>query len=59
MALTNYPENELGTHATSVVPLLAGEELFSSSKTYINTLLALFKGFGYDPTTTVALLSDR
>jgi glutamine---fructose-6-phosphate transaminase (isomerizing) len=58
-ALTNYPENELGAHATTVVPLRAGEELFSSSKTYINTLLALFKGFGYDPTATVALLSDR
>ncbi|HEV7347339.1 hypothetical protein [Telluribacter sp.] len=58
-ALTNYPENELGAHATAVIPLLAGEELFSSSKTYVNTLLALFKGFGYDPADTVALLSDR
>jgi hypothetical protein len=27
----------------------AGEEWYSSSKTYLNTLLVLFKGFGFAP----------
>jgi glucosamine--fructose-6-phosphate aminotransferase (isomerizing) len=58
-ALTNYPENELGIQAATVIALLAGEEHFSSSKTYVNTLLALFKGFGMDPSGAVMLLSDR
>lgn len=58
-ALTNYPENELGIQAATVIPMLAGEEHFSSSKTYVNTLLALFKGFGFDPSGAVVLLSDR
>ena len=58
-ALTNYPENELGINAATVIPMLAGEEHFSSSKTYVNTLLALFKGFGFDPSGAVTLLSDR
>jgi glucosamine--fructose-6-phosphate aminotransferase (isomerizing) len=40
------------------VPIMAGEEHFSSSKTYINTLLALFKGFGFDALNAIKLL-DR
>lgn len=42
--------------ADNIVPLLAGEEKYSSSKTYINTLLALFKGFGMDAGDAVQLL---
>ncbi len=44
---------------SNVIPLLAGEEKYSSSKTYINTLLALFKGFGIDVEKAVQLLSDK
>jgi glucosamine--fructose-6-phosphate aminotransferase (isomerizing) len=47
MAITNYPENALGAEASEVISLLAGDEQYSSSKTYINTLLAIFKGFGF------------
>ena len=48
-AITNDPESPLATHpsASRVIRLQAGEEKFSSSKTYVNTLLALFKGFGF------------
>lgn len=38
------------------VDLLAGDEQYSSSKTYINTLLSLFKGFGFHPEKAVELL---
>ena len=37
----------------------AGEERYSSSKTYINTLLALFKGFGIDVQKAVQTLEDK
>ncbi len=58
IAVTNYPENALGTaqNAADVVLMHAGDEQYSSSKTYINTLLLLFKGFGFDPSVSVALL---
>jgi glutamine---fructose-6-phosphate transaminase (isomerizing) len=58
VALTNYPKNALSTHpkATQTLDLLAGEEQYSSSKTYINTLLALFKGFGIDCQKAVTVL---
>jgi glucosamine--fructose-6-phosphate aminotransferase (isomerizing) len=35
-------------HVKLVVPLHAGEEKFSSSKTFINTLIALYLGHGFD-----------
>lgn len=59
--LTNYPENALGSHAAAenVIELLAGEEKYSSSKTYINTLLALCKGFGIDATAAVRKLEEN
>jgi glutamine---fructose-6-phosphate transaminase (isomerizing) len=58
VAVTNYPENTLSTNpkAEQTVDLLAGEEQYSSSKTYINTLIALFKGFGIDCQKAVAIL---
>jgi len=61
VAITNYPENELGNMANvrEVIDLKAGEEHYSSSKTYINTLIALFKGFGFDPRKTVELLIEK
>ena len=43
----------------NIISLLAGEEKYSSSKTYINTLLALFKGFGIDAEYAINLMSNR
>lgn len=47
VAISNDIQSPLCTFvgAKKIIPLLAGEEKYSSSKTYINTLLALFKGF--------------
>jgi glutamine---fructose-6-phosphate transaminase (isomerizing) len=58
IAVTNYAENSLATasNVADVVLMKAGEEHYSSSKTYINTLLILFKSFGYDPSVSVDLL---
>ncbi len=33
---------------TKVIDILAGEEKFSSTKTYVNTLITLYNGFGID-----------
>jgi glucosamine--fructose-6-phosphate aminotransferase (isomerizing) len=46
-AVTNNVTSELanGVNVGEVVSIMAGEEHYSSSKTYTNTLLALFKGF--------------
>ena len=58
IAISNYPENELSNapNVVEAIPMMAGDEQFSSSKTYINTLLVLFKGFGFNPTFAVQLL---
>lgn len=60
-AITNNTDSALCKFpgVQSIIPLLAGEEKFSSSKTYINTLLALFKGFGIDVQKAVQLLEDK
>lgn len=42
-----------------IIPLLAGEEKYSSSKTYINTLLALFRGFDMSVDHAVQLMEDK
>ena len=61
VAVSNYTDSELCTapNVTRVLPIRAGEEHYSSSKTYVNTLVSLFKGFGFAPEATVALLADR
>ena len=58
IAISNYPKNELSNapNVVEAIPMMAGDEQFSSSKTYINTLLVLFKGFGFNPTFAVQLL---
>jgi glucosamine--fructose-6-phosphate aminotransferase (isomerizing) len=60
-AITNNVESPLCKFSatSNVINLLAGEEQFSSSKTYINTLLALFKGLGFDVKNAVQLLVDK
>lgn len=60
IAVSNYTDSDLcsAPNVVSVLPIRAGEEYYSSSKTYVNTLVALFKGFGFSPKATVALLTD-
>ncbi|WP_020603903.1 SIS domain-containing protein [Spirosoma spitsbergense] len=59
VAVSNDPDSDLcrGPNVAQVLPIRAGIEHYSSSKTYVNTLLALFKGFGFSPTATVARLA--
>ncbi|GAB3221451.1 SIS domain-containing protein [Spirosoma arcticum] len=61
IAVSNYTDSELCTasNVAHVLPILAGEEHYSSSKTYVNTLVALFKGFGFSPEASVALIADK
>jgi glucosamine--fructose-6-phosphate aminotransferase (isomerizing) len=59
--ITNNGKSSLTRHsnAGSAILLHAGEEKYSSSKTYINALLALFKGFGFDASSAVSLLNEK
>jgi glucosamine--fructose-6-phosphate aminotransferase (isomerizing) len=60
-ALTNDPTSELA-HAGNVkevISILAGVEHYSSSKTYTNMLLTLFKGFDMDASIALQVLSNR
>ena len=61
IGISNYTRNALCTssNVSECIDLLAGDEQYSSSKTYINTLLALFKGFGFNATKAVALLAEK
>lgn len=61
VAVTNDPASELATgpNAAGVVAIGAGEERYSSSKTYVNTLVALFQGFGFSPAETVSQLAQN
>lgn len=60
-AVSNDPASDLCTapNVARVLPIGAGEEHYSSSKTYVNTLVILFKGFGFSPDASVRLLTDR
>lgn len=61
VAITSNGRSSLGNHpvAESTILLHAGEEKYSSSKTYINTLLALFQGFGFNTERAVGLLNEK
>lgn len=61
VAVSNYTDSELCTapNVARVVAIGAGDEQYSSSKTYVNTLVSLFKGFGFTPEATVSLLAER
>ncbi|MCY7357977.1 MAG: hypothetical protein LH609_11050 [Rudanella sp.] len=61
VAVSNDPDSDLCTasNVAQVLNIRAGVEHYSSSKTYVNTLLALFKGFGFSPTATVARLAGN
>lgn len=60
-AITNTEGSPLatGAHAAQVISMMAGDELYSSSKTYTNTLLILFKGFGIDASQALQQISDN
>src|SRR5215212_7126069 len=61
IAISNDPTSPLCTHAGTkdVIVLNAGTEEHSSSKTYINTLLALFAGFHIDTRGATSLLTAK
>lgn len=61
VAVSNYTDSDLcsAPNVVQILPIMAGEEHYSSSKTYVNTLVALFKGFGFSPEASVALIADR
>ncbi len=61
VAISNDRSSPLAVHrgVIQVVELLAGQEHYSSSKTYVNTLLALFKGFGMDTGGKTIRLRER
>ncbi len=61
IAISNYVDSPLCRFpaVSNIIPLSAGEEKSSSSKTYINTLLALYKGFGIDAQKAVKCVSRR
>ena len=60
-AITNVLKSPLcvATNLERVFPILAGPELNSSTKTYINTLITLYNGLGVDPTLAVNVLRDK
>lgn len=61
VAVSNYADSALCTapNVAYILPIRAGEEHYSSSKTYVNTLVALFKGFGFSPEASLALFADQ
>jgi len=61
IAITNDAGSELSKNknVSGAVSILAGSEKYSSSKSYINTLLALFKGFGFDTEKAVSILVKK
>ncbi len=60
-AITNDAASILATHSAAKQSILldAGLENYSSSKTYINTLLALFKGFNADSSDALEILNGN
>lgn len=61
VAVTNAPASPLATgrNCAQVVDLHAGKESASASKTYINTLVALFAGLGFAGLETAVAVIDR
>ncbi|WP_077923110.1 SIS domain-containing protein [Spirosoma sp. 209] len=61
VAVSNNPASDLCTapNVARVVAIGAGLEQYSSSKTYVNTLVALFRGFGLLPDAAVRQLTER
>jgi len=55
VVITDKPRSSLATAAnvSQVVLLRSGNEFFSATKSYINTLITLYCGLGYDPSPAV------
>ncbi len=49
----------LGPNLKLAIPILAGEEKFSSTKTFINTLIVLYLGHGFDVRNTLDSIERR
>jgi len=60
-SITNNPNSSLGKapNVKQLVELHSGNEEFSSTKSYINTLIALYLGLGIDPSSAVDDLRTR
>ncbi len=60
-SLTNNPGSSLATapNVKQVVELHSGDEAYSSTKSYVNTLIALYLGLGIDPAPAVEALHTR
>lgn len=58
VAITNNPESPLATHPSVLhsINLCAGEENYSSTKTYINSLIVLYTGLGFNPASMIERL---
>jgi glucosamine--fructose-6-phosphate aminotransferase (isomerizing) len=58
IGISNHTESSFCTapNVSRCIDLLAGDEQFFATKTYINTLLALYKGFGFEATDSIDLL---
>jgi len=61
VSITNYANSSLGKSEKSqeVFQMHAGEEGFSSNKTYINTLTILYLGLGIDPRQGIDVLKSN
>lgn len=61
IAVVNDENSPLGKHknCSKRVLLYSGDEKNISAKTYINTLLVLYLGFGFDPQDAVVVLKDQ
>lgn len=60
-AILNDAESSLGKHKNcqEQIFLHSGEETFIPSKTYINTLLILYLGFGFDPSEVLTVYKRK
>lgn len=47
--ITNNKDSSLGKNAKEIFEIFSGEENYSSTKSYINTLITLYLGLGFDP----------
>ncbi|MGF1638882.1 MAG: SIS domain-containing protein [Cyclobacteriaceae bacterium] len=61
MAITNVPDSPLAKeeNVSKVVDIMAGPERHSSTKTYINTLITLYRGHKLDPGKAVEALEQN
>jgi glucosamine--fructose-6-phosphate aminotransferase (isomerizing) len=61
LAIINNPDSDLGKHkrCSKTIQLYSGREELIPSKTYINTLLVLYLGFGFDPRKVIQVFKNE